>query len=423
MSFYYLLLFIAPFHNDPRVGRVLFNMGVAIVTPAKLVGLLAVAGAFASAALENSAPRLRSIIAWIFVPFAVIPVVATLSEGLPTPTAMISQLLSAALLYVATRRLVRTRDRLFKVARVLVLAFAFSSLWVYKQHFIEHLQRPWGVEGENNYEALMLLVAIPMAFWMARHETTRLMRRAGVVCAVLLCVALMLTQSRAGILAGGVMLFLATMGSRHKIKGLLLLVGAALLLFNFGPAGLSRRFANIRFEGRPSNGDQESTRIHFELFKAGLHMMEAHPLLGIGLGEFKSNALDYNPEIAKVSNQSWVAHDTFVQLGAECGIPVLILFLAMIWVALRNFRSARLSPDSVLGELGEAMRLGLIGVSIAALSITVELLPFWIFIFLSQSVREISESEIRGPAVVEHPSKRIDRPRMEIAAALSMPAR
>ena len=398
MSFYYLLLAITPFHADPRVGQVLFDLGVAIVTPAKIVGLLAVFAAIAVPAGENRAPRLRSVISWLFVPFALIPIIASLSAGLPTPTQTISQLLSAVLLLIATHGLVRTRERLFNVIRTLVLAFAFSSLWVYKQHFIDHTELSWGVENENNYEALMLLLSIPMAFWMARYESSRLFRSVGIGCGLLLCAAVVLTESRAGIIAGGTMGLLAAFHSERRLKNLLLLAGAALILVNFGPAGLSKRFRSIKFTGQASNGDEESTRLHVELLKAGLYMMEEHPLLGVGLEQFKPNAPFYNPKLTGISHVTFIAHDTFVQLGSECGIPVLLLFVAMLGAALYNFKPVLPAANPSLAELGLAFRCGLVGISLAAFSITVEYLPFWIFIFLSLSFREISLAELPYPA-------------------------
>ena len=419
-----MLLLITPFHADPRVGHVLFETGIAIVTPAKIIGLLAVVGAIAAPAAENMAPRLRSSIPWLFAPFALIPVIATSGAGLPNPTATISQLLSAVLLFIATRRLVRTPERMFNVVRILVLGFAFSSLWVYKQHFIERAPQSWGVEGDSNYEALMLLVSIPMAFWMMRHETSRRLRAIGFACGLMLCGAVVLTQSRAGIIAAGAMGLLAVFHSRHKLRNLSLLAGAALILVSFGPAGLSMRFKSIKFAGQATNGAEESTRIHVELVKAGLYMMEDHPLVGVGLGQFSVEAPIYNPEITRLSNRTWLAHDTFVQLGSECGIPVLLLFVAMLGVALRNFRAARPAANPALAELGWALRLGLVGISLAAVSITVDLLPFWIFIFLSPNFREISLAEVPRPATeTERRETLFSARRMEMASALAVPAR
>ena len=390
MSLLYLLLFVTPFHNDPRLGTVLWDAGGMTITPIKILGLLTAAVALVAPVPQDAAPRLRSPLVALFLPFAILPVLATIGYGLPTPVGAIGQLLSSALLFVAIISLVRTKERMFMVARTLVIAFAFGSLWVYKQHLIEHSTQAWGVEGESNYEALMLLLAIPMAFWMARHEQSRGWRRIGLGCGLLLAAAVVLTESRAGIIAGGMIGLLAAIRTRQKLLVSALLAVSALLVFNYGPAGLSKRFESIKFTGQALNGDEASTRIHVELLKAGLRMMESHPLSGVGLGQFKAVAGDYNPEILKIARGTWIAHDTCIQVGSEAGIPALLLFLAMLGVALRNFRAAQRSSDERLAALGLYMKASLLGISIAALSISVEFLPFCLIIVLSQSLRDIA---------------------------------
>ena len=69
-----------------------------------------------------------------------------------------------------------------------------------------------------------------------------------------------------------------------------------------------------------------------ELARAGLHMMEAHPVFGIGLDQFKSVEFHYNPLLAVVEPNPHIAHNTYVQLGAEGGIPTLALYLAILGV-------------------------------------------------------------------------------------------
>ena len=401
MILLYLLLFVTPFHNDPHLGMVLFDACVMIITPIKILGLLAAALALVAPVAQDAAPRLRSPLIALFLPFAIVPVVVTEAYGLRTPTGSISQLISAALLFVAIRPLVRTRERMFKVVRTLVLAFAFGSLWVYKEHFIEHARQPWGLEGDANYEALMLLLSLPLAFWVARYGERSRWRRIGLLCALLLTCAIVLTESRAGIIAGGGMGLFAAVRTRHKLIGATLLASAAVLIFNFGPTGLSQRFESIKFVGKPLNGDEDSSRIHVELLKAGLRMMQAHPIFGVGVGHFKTVAPSYNPEILKLSRRGWIAHDTFIQIGSEAGIPALLLFLAMLRIAFRNFQVAQRSPDARLAALGFSMEASFIGISIAALSITVEFLPFCILIVLSQSLREIAAAADAQRSFVE----------------------
>ncbi|MBV8358139.1 MAG: hypothetical protein JO189_09425 [Deltaproteobacteria bacterium] len=75
-------------------------------------------------------------------------------------------------------------------------------------------------------------------------------------------------------------------------------------------------------------------------------------------------------------------------------MPVLLLFVMMIAVALRNLSIAWRTADPTLSALGRSMQTALIAISIVATSITVEGLPFWILIFLSQNLREIVSAEI-----------------------------
>lgn len=393
MSLLYLLLFLTPFHSDPRLGVVLLRTGVAVITPIKVLGLLAAAVALLAPSPKYAAPRLWSPLIGLFIPFAIVPVVATIAYGLPTPDWAISQLMSAALLFAAIIPMVRTRERMVKVVRALTIGFAFGSLWVFKQHFIEHAPRAWGLEGDGNYEALMLLLALPFAFWMARHEQNRLWRRCGVVCTLLLALALLFTESRGGVIAGAAIGLLAALRSRNKLIGLALVLITAIGVFTFGPSGLSARFKSIKIVGQPLNGAEDSSRIHVELNKAGIYMMVAHPIFGVGLGEFKAVAPQYNPELVKLSKRSWIAHDTFVQIGSEEGMPTLLLFIAMLVVALRNSRATQRCSDECLAALGRAMEFSLIAISVVALSISVEFLPFCIVIILSQSLREVAETD------------------------------
>jgi O-Antigen ligase len=391
MTLYYVLLFVTPFHSDPRLGVALFDPGgVLMATPVRALGLLAVAAALLAPQAANNAPRLRNPLPWLFVPFALVPVIETVAFGLPAASGELGQLISAALFLIATRPLLRTRERMLNATRTLVVAFAFSSLWVYKQHFIQHVSRAYGVEGEANYEALMLLVSLPMAFWMWRHERSSLCRRIGLGCGLLLAGGVLLTESRAGIIAGGVIGLLAALRGRHKFLAVGLLGAAALIVSSYGPAGLTERFRSIQVSGEAANADEGSSRLHVELIKAGLNMMESHPVFGVGMGQFKAVAPLYNPEISRMIKGSYIAHDTFIQIGAECGIPELLLFIAMIGYALHNFQIGEQRSDKTLAALCAAMRLALIGVCAASLTQSVQLLPSWILIFLSQNLREVA---------------------------------
>jgi O-antigen ligase len=391
MSLYYSLLLFTRFHSDPRLGTPLFNAGFVLVTPVKVVGLFTVLAALVAERPSDAAPRLRNSLPVVFFAFTVIQVLEVLAFRLPIPSTSISSLVSIGLLMVATRALISTEERMRKAVRMMILASAFASLWIYRQHFLQHVFPANGIEQDTNYEALTLVMGIPLAIWMVGYETGTWWKRIGAVCAGLMAGGVLLTESRAGVIAAVVMGLAAVVVTRRKILTLVLIVIAVAIGVVMAPDGLSARFHSIKLEGAATNGDEASSRTHFELMKAGLAMIESYPLTGVGLERFKDNAPYYNRELLQVAGRRYIAHDTYIQIAAETGLPVLILFLALMTVAFMNCRTVRRSANVPLARMATAMQLGLIGFSIAAASVTAEYVTtFWIVVFLSQNLRELA---------------------------------
>jgi O-antigen ligase len=393
MILYYLLLVFTRFHSDPRVGMQLFYAGFVEVTPIKILGLLTVLIALMARRTADAAPRLKNSLGMVFFAFVGLQVLEVLVFRPPTPSNSISSLVSLGLLLVATRALVNTEERMRKAVRVMILAYAFGSLWLYKQHFIQHISRVDGLEQDANYEALMLVTAIPLAVWMMRYETGTWWKRIGAVCAGLMAGGVLLTESRAGLIATVVMGLAAVVVSKRRMLTLGLFVIAIAAGVVMAPAGLKNRFHSIKFEGAATNGDEDSSRTHYELIRAGLAMIESNPLTGVGLERFKYVAPDYNRELLQVARRRYIAHDTYIQIAAETGLPVVILFLALMAAAFMNCRAVRRSGNAPFAAMATAIQFGLIGYGVAAASVTAEYVTtFWILVFLSQNLREVASS-------------------------------
>lgn len=390
MTLYYLLLLLTRFHADPRVGMPLFYAGFVLVTPVKIVGLFAILAAIVTPRPANAGPHLTSFLGLVFFVFGALQILEVFIFSVPTPSGSIASLVSIGMLLVATRTLICTEERMRKAVRVMILASAFASLWIYRQHFFQHMSPANGIEGDTNYESLTLVTGIPLAVWMVRYETGPWWKRIGAICAGLMTGGVLLTESRAGVIAAVVMGFAAVVVSRRKMLTLSLVALAILAGIVMSPSGLAYRFRNIKFEGVATTGAQQSTRIHVELVKAGLAMIETYPLTGVGLEQFKDYAPAYNPDLLQVAGRSYIAHDTYIEIAAETGVPVLMLFLALMAIAFLNCRAARRGTDAPLARMATAMQLGLIGFSVAAASVTAEYVTtFWIIVFLSQNLREI----------------------------------
>jgi O-antigen ligase len=390
MIFYYSLLLMARFHSDPRFGAPLFYVGPVLATPVKFVGLFAVLVAMLSAPPAGRAPRIPNLLGILFLTFAILPLLIAFSFGWQISTDPISSLLSFGLLFVSTRLLITTEERLLKSVRVIVIASTLGSLWLYKQHFLMHISRPGGIEGDCNYEALTLVMDLPLAVWMVIHEHASHWRRIGYVSAIVNGVGIILTQSRAGLIALAVAGLTTVLYSRRKLFATLMVCAAVLLIVTFAPSSLFERFQNTSLNGAVLNGDEQSSRIHFELVKAGLTMIAAHPIFGVGLDRFKAVAPAYNPNLLQIARRSYIAHNTYVQIAAECGLPVFVIFLAMMATAMRNYGATRKLDRGAVSDLAFAMQVGLIGFCVAGASVTAGYVTtFWIFVFLSQNLREI----------------------------------
>src|SRR5437879_4341501 len=110
MALYCLLLFMTPFHSDPRLGMTLMDIGGGmVITPVKILGLLVVTAAMLAPQAKDQVPPLRNLLVPVFLLFGVLPVFTILMYRLPIPTAAIAQLVSASFLLIATRAVVRTK--------------------------------------------------------------------------------------------------------------------------------------------------------------------------------------------------------------------------------------------------------------------------------------------------------------------------
>jgi O-antigen ligase len=115
-----------------------------------------------------------------------------------------------------------------------------------------------------------------------------------------------------------------------------------------------------------------------------MRMIADQPLTGVGPQNFKEFSLAYAPDLSK----AYIAHNTYLELAAETGLPVLVLFLLIVWQAFRTLnRAARLrgSPEArELAGWAEGMRSGLLGFMVAGGFISAQYEKmFWVTIFLS----------------------------------------
>ena len=225
-----------------------------------------------------------------------------------------------------------------------------------------------GVLQDPNELALAGGIGLPLAFAFGQAERRSIGRwLLSALAFLLVLVCAVLTASR-----GGQLVFLSVLAAyfvnRVGIKGLLLGGVLALPLLLLG--------------GRGGEDAASSTLERIDCWAEAISMWRAHPLLGVGLGQF--NEYHY-----------MTAHNSYLLALAELGFPGMVMFGAVLYlsakipvVALSHMRKTTV-PEILAGaELTRAWAVGLIAAFIG-LSVGIFFLSFtfhyvlWIYLGLS----------------------------------------
>lgn len=223
----------------------------------------------------------------------------------------------------------------------------------------------------------------------------------------------------ASLFAAYVINIIAT-GSRSVWVGFAMLLGAFFLFarirFKWVIAGLSVvlmvvTFAVLEFTTdfaimeRFTTLDMDDPAIRSRMgdFYMGAKMIEHHPIIGIGVGNFFAQYYRYSHMVSGTMSPKWrpkQAQNGFIQVWAEQGAVGIIIYTIMLAVALREFiiplRRKPADEEHVLVVGLMACYFGFIGLSMFIPMIQQE--PTWIIFGLSTAATRLFLEKRRQPA-------------------------
>ncbi len=204
-----------------------------------------------------------------------------------------------------------------------------------------------GMLGDPNDLALVLLMYIPLLGELA-FSARGVRRTAAFLGFSILILGVLATVSRGGALGLATALGVGFYDRWPKrLRVLLVPTMAAAVLSLMLVAGLNERNSGAV----AGTGIDESSQNRLDAWQAGFRMTKAHPVFGVGLGEFAwsypayaSSALRWQPT---------EAHNSFIQVAAETGIVGFIPFLALVLVTFHvayRLRKLDVPSDDVVAR-------------------------------------------------------------------------
>jgi O-antigen ligase len=319
-----------------------------------------------------------------------------LSQGLVL-TQPIQVYMSFALFFIVILSFVNTAERMRLVVWAIVICMLIASQDSIRQYFVATRQHAhWRVSGTFkgiNYFAQSLIVAIPFAYYLlktVKQEFLKIMLY-GTLCMYI--VSLMLTSSRGGIVGLGAMFLTVLIIAKKKSKALVVVIFLVVIGYQMAPDQLVRRFEQTKIvTDEKVQGAAASATHRWNLIKAGIRMVEDHPITGVGMGRFKALSSYYAPELGK----KFIAHNTYLSIAAEMGLPALFFFLGIIFYTYRSLWRLRriLKNDPKYALLPSAMIVSLSGFVVAALFLTADHIKlFWLLVFLTIAFERIVKEQ------------------------------
>ncbi len=212
---------------------------------------------------------------------------------------------------------------------------------------------------------------MPLGLYFVLAQRRPLLRVLAVAGLVVLAVGLIRSGSRGGFLAflgvtAFVLLGFTTVPARARLAGLVAILAVA-------AASASDQYwtqmQTIVHPNQDYNTTSEAGRV--KIWTRGLGYMAGRPMLGVGISNFQVAEGTISP-LARLQERGigvrWgAAHNVFIQVGAELGLPGLILFVAWIasaFLALRRLaRQPRKGSDSATDapRLAQSLMAALVG--------------------------------------------------------------
>lgn len=266
------------------------------------------------------------------------------------------------------------------------------------------LNRLGGTLGNPNELATVLVLGIGLSGGLMASTKNWLGKGAAIGAIAICLIAILMTGSRGGLVALAAMLLAAIV----LAKGRRLPLAFATMVVVFVGLGYFLTMAPEQSRERilhPGSGSGRS-----DIWTVGTRMVGAHPLEGVGAGNFPVSSIHYllRPGALKeadyIADSPKVAENTYLSVVAELGIPVGILFISLLLFSLgcgaRALSNFRRSDNKRMQALTMAFVVSFFGLLVADAFASKEYArELWLLVGMGPALLAMSRSTIEDAPV------------------------
>ena len=394
VAFYGLLAFLVIVYANP--GN--WFDGVEDIGFAKIAAGFSLAALAGSWLLYNRRLTIGGVQGWmLLLLFALVGFSATWSYWPKFTFDTFTDGLKYLAIFFILANVVDSESRLATTVRVLALAScipAFGAIWshAHGEHLVEGDRAGWiGIFGNPNDLAYHLVVGVAMLLAAANAAQTRGRKFMWWALLVPTFYAILLTQSRGGMLAACVV---ALFWALRSVKRAPVILGAACIAAAVVFVSPNNPWTR-RTQEASAYGEDMSAKGRIDAWRTGLNIAKERSFTGVGAGAFMIAWPEFAPgDAGDVRTQ----HNTFIQLLSELGIPALFLFVGALVAAVLGMRRASKLKSS-LQPWARGIQCGLVGFVICSIWGGIAWTwPVYLLLALAFAARRISYAPEFAPA-------------------------
>lgn len=220
--------------------------------------------------------------------------------------------------------------------RRLCWAFALGGIVLaYLSIFVIGISKETGgLSYDANDVGLFMVMMLPVALMLLQTAVSRIERVAALTGIALMAITIVKTQSRGafiGIVIVGVALLL--MPSTTLGRRLFFLVAAVATMSIAAPTGYWNSMKTV-LEDPKADYNWDAVNGRRNVAKRGMGYMYDYPIFGVGIDNFRvaeGTISEKARNLIPGHGIRWVSpHNSFVQAGAEAGVPGLLIWFALV---------------------------------------------------------------------------------------------